>query len=162
MYSILSMSTRHIPDLLNTMRTLHIIRHQLDVIFDRVLQDEFGLTLARFRILTPLIEFGPITQSEVARFNLVTEASIGRQVRLLIETGYVERAPSDCDARKYNLMLTAKTKKLLEHITARVQTELTKVYGEVTAAEFVTLSALLTKLQALGTAHTKGAAICTG
>ena len=148
-------------DALLTFRALHIIGHQTDVIFDRLLQDEFGLTLSRFRILLPLIELGPATQSQVARFNLVTEASIGRQVRLLVETGYLKQVPCKVDARKCYLTLTKKTELLLPRITKRLREELLSVYGEMTDAEFATLNTFLDKLLALGTTGTTDTVICT-
>lgn len=155
------MATIPAHDALLTFRALHIIGHQTDVIFDRLLQDEFGLTLSRFRILLPLIELGPATQSQVARFNLVTEASIGRQVRLLVETGYLKQVPCKVDARKCYLTLTKKTELLLPRITKRLREELLSVYGEMTDAEFATLNTFLDKLLALGTAGTTDTVICT-
>jgi DNA-binding MarR family transcriptional regulator len=148
-------------DPLTTIRTLHIIGHQIDSIFDRLLQTEFGLTLSRFRILLPLIELGPSTQSDVARFNLVTEASIGRQVRLLAEAGYLKQVPCKIDARKCYLTLTKKTELLLPKIMSRLSEEVGVLYGEVSAAEFSTLDSLLGKLRTLGTTETAASVICT-
>lgn len=155
------MSTIPANDALLTFRALHIIGHQTDVIFDRLLQDEFGLTLSRFRILLPLIELGPATQSQVARFNLVTEASIGRQVRLLVETGYLKQVPCKVDARKYYLTLTKKTQLLVPRITTRLCEELLSVYGDMTTTELATLNTLLDKLLTLGSVSTTDAVTCT-
>ena len=146
---------------LGTIRSLHIIGHQIDVIFDRLLQTEFGLTLSRFRILLPLIELGPSTQSTVAKFNLVTEASIGRQVRLLAEAGYLKQVPCKVDARKYYLTLTKKTEQLVPKIMARLREEIAVLYSDVSPAEFATLDTLLGKLLTLGTTNTTDSVICT-
>ncbi len=148
-------------DSLTTIRTLHIIGHQIDSIFDRLLQAEFGLTLSRFRILLPLIELGPATQSDVARFNFVTEASIGRQVRLLAEAGYLKQVPCKVDARKCYLTLTKKTELLLPKIMQSLSEEMSVLYGDVTAAEFAALDILLGKLLKLGSASTTDTVICT-
>jgi len=146
-----------------TIRSLHIIGHQIDVIFDRLLQAEFGMTLSRFRILLPLIELGPSTQSAVAKFNFVTEASIGRQVRLLVETGYVKQVPCKVDARKCYLTLTKKTEQLVPKIMTRLSEEIAVLYGEVSPTEFAALDTLLGKLLSLGSAATSTAqdVICT-
>jgi DNA-binding MarR family transcriptional regulator len=148
-------------DPLITIRTLHIIGHQIDSIFDRLLQDEFGFTLSRFRILLPLIELGPSTQSDVARFNLVTEASIARQVRLLAEAGYVKQVPCKVDARKCYLTLTKKTEQLVPKIMSRLSEEMTLLYGGVSPTEFATLNTLLGKLRTLGNTELKETVICT-
>ena len=148
-------------DSLTTIRTLHIIGHQIDSVFDHLLQAEFGLTLSRFRILLPLVELGPSTQSVVARFNLVTEASIGRQVRLLVETGYLKQVPCKVDARKWYLTLTQKTEQLLPLITSRLSEEINVLYGSVSAAEFATLDSLLDKLRTLGAQHAHNTSLCS-
>ena len=145
---------------LEVIRTLHIIAHQTDEIFDRLLRTEFKLTVSRFRILLPLIEMGPATQAEVARFNLVTEASIGRQVRLLVEEGFIKRVPSKTDARKLTLILSKKTEQLLPRIKDRLRTEIETVYGGLSVEEFAGLSAILGKLYRLGTVHTSGSQTC--
>ena len=139
---------------LEVIRTLHIIAHQTDEIFDRLLRTKFNLTVSRFRILLPLIEMGPATQAEVARFNLVTEASIGRQVRLLVEEGFIKRIPSKTDARKLTLILSKKTEQLLPQIKAQLALEIETVYGSLSAQEFDGLSLVLGKLYTLGTAYT--------
>ena len=146
--------------LLSTMRTLHIIGHQVDSIFDRLLEAEFALTLSRFRILLPLIELGSSTQSEIARFNLVTEASIARQVRLLVEAGYIKQVPCKVDARKCYLNLTKKTEQLVPRIMARLNEELVSVYGAVPAADVAQLDTLLGTLRTLG-ATTSSERTCT-
>ena len=145
---------------LEVIRTLHIIAHQTDEIFDRLLRTEFKLTVSRFRILLPLIEMGPATQAEVARFNLVTEASIGRQVRLLVEEGFIKRVPSKTDARKLTLILSKKTEQLLPRIKDRLRTEIETVYGGLSVEEFAGLSAILGKLYRLGTAYTSESQTC--
>ena len=152
--------TKTTSNAFSTIRSLHSIGHQIDVIFDRLLQAEFGLTLSRFRILLPLIELGPSTQSTVAKFNLVTEASIGRQVRLLVEAGYLKQVPCKVDARKCYLTLTKKTEQLVPKIMARLREEIAVLYSDVSESEFATLDTLLGKLLTLGTTNTEGGVIC--
>ena len=156
---LLYMNTK--PHAFSTIRTLQIIGHQIDVVFDRLLQAEFDLTLSRFRILLPLIELGPATQSEVARFNLVTEASIARQVRLLDEAGYLKLVPCKTDARKCYLILTKKTEQLVPHITKRLGEELMHMYSDISPSDFALLDTLLNRLLALGAPTTKEVT-CTG
>ncbi len=152
--------TKTTSNAFSTIRSLHSIGHQIDVIFDRLLQAEFGLTLSRFRILLPLIELGPSTQSTVAKFNLVTEASIGRQVRLLVEAGYLKQVPCKVDARKCYLTLTKKTEQLVPKIMARLREEIAVLYSDVSESEFATLDSLLGKLLTLGTTNTESGVMC--
>jgi DNA-binding MarR family transcriptional regulator len=148
-------------DPLVTIRSLHSIGHHIDVVFDRLLQAEFGLTLSRYRILVPLIELGPSTQSTVAKFNFVTEASIGRQVRLLVADGFLKQIPCNVDARKSYLTVTKKTELLIPKIMARLSEEVTALYGDMSASEFTILDALLGKLLRLGQSNIPDTVTCT-
>jgi DNA-binding MarR family transcriptional regulator len=139
---------------LDMVRLVHIIAHQTDEIFDHLLRTEFNLTVARFRILMPLIEVGPMTQADVARFYFLTEASIARQVRLLVADGYLKRIPDQADGRKFTLTFTAKTEALLPQIKKRLGEEMARVYHTLTKAELEFLTQVLTKLKLLGAAET--------
>lgn len=143
------------PHTFDVIRSLHIIAHQTDEIFDSLLRAEFGLTLARFRVLMPLIELGQITQAEVARFHFITEASAARQVRLLMKEGYLKRVPDPRDGRKFILTLTAKSTALLPNIHRRLGVVLSEVYASVSPAEITMLKKTLAKVQSLGSVHTK-------
>lgn len=149
-------------DTMSVIRVLHIIAHQTDEIFDTILRNNFGLTLARFRILLPLIEIGPLTQADIARFNFLTEASVARQVRMLHEEGFVKRVCDKTDARKFTLTLTKKTEALLPKIKAELNTEIETVYQGLSLEELQTLQTLLSKLRTLGTAYSGSQFICPG
>jgi DNA-binding MarR family transcriptional regulator len=143
------------PNTFDVIRSLHIIAHQTDEIFDSLLRTEFGLTLARFRVLMPLIELGQVTQAEVARFHFITEASAARQVRLLMKEGYLKRVPDPRDGRKFILTLTSKSTALLPNVHRRLGEVLGEVYASVQSSEIASLKATLAKIQLLGSAFTK-------
>jgi DNA-binding MarR family transcriptional regulator len=134
----------------NIIRMLHIISHQADEVFDKLLCDEFGLTFARFRILVPLIEIGPQTQADVARFNFLTEASIARQIKLLENEGFVKRVPDKTDGRKFLLTYTKKTEALLPRIKSRLRAEMEVMYQDFSPKERELIHGLLIRLRAAG------------
>ncbi len=136
---------------LEVIRSLHIVAHQTDELFDAILRTKFNLTLARFRILMPLIEFGGITQAEIARFNFQTEASIARQVHFLMQDGYVKRVQDKTDGRKFLLTVTPKTGNLLHTIKQTLATEIDALYRDhITRVELTALLALTKKLRTAG------------
>jgi DNA-binding MarR family transcriptional regulator len=140
---------------LEVIRALHIVAHQTDEMFDAMLRAKFNLTLARFRILMPLIEIGSITQAEIARFNFQTEASIARQVQFLVSDGYIKRMPDTTDGRKKLLTFTPKTVTLLKTIKATLAGEVEALYqNELTPTELKTLLVLINKLRVAGEKHT--------
>jgi DNA-binding MarR family transcriptional regulator len=141
---------------LEVIRSLHIVAHQTDELFDTILRTKFNLTLARFRILLPLIEMGSVTQADIARFNFQTEASIARQVHFLVEDGYIKRVPDKTDGRKFILTFTPKTVALLETIKHSLSAEIETLYHDhLSAAELATLLTLTNKLRVAGEKHSK-------
>ena len=150
------------PQAFSIVRTLHIIAHQTDEIFDALLRTEFKLTLARFRIMLPLVEIGPMTQADIARFHFLTEASIARQVKLLVDDGFLRRLPDCTDGRKFVLTFTKKTETLLPTIKARLSTEIDTIYSDLSPTELISIEALLHKLRTLGSAYTSGDFVCPG
>ncbi len=136
---------------LEVIRSLHIVAHQTDELFDAILRTKFNLTLARFRILMPLIEFGGITQAEIARFNFQTEASIARQVHFLVQDGYIKRVQDKTDGRKFLLSVTPKTESLLHTIKYALAEEIDGLYREnISRSELGTLLELTKKLRTAG------------
>lgn len=146
---------------LEVIRSLHIVAHQTDELFDSILRTKFNLTLARFRILMPLIEIGAVTQAEIARFNFQTEASIARQVHFLVADGYIKRVPDKLDGRKFMLTFTPKTVTLLHTIKDALADEIEALYRpHLTASELATLLTLINKLRTAGETHTSVAFKC--
>ncbi len=149
------------PRALEVIRALHIVAHQTDELFDTILRTKFNLTLARFRILMPLIEIGSVTQADIARFNFQTEASIARQVQFLVEDGYIKRVPDKTDGRKFILTFTPKTVVLLETIKNSLAEEIEALYRDhLSPAELATLLTLTNKLRVAGEKHSKISFTC--
>lgn len=81
---------------------------------DQVLQEQLGIGLAQFKILRTLQTEPRTPQREIA-FNLgQTEASISRQVKLMIEDGMLQSMRSPKDHREHLTVLTKKGERLTE------------------------------------------------
>jgi DNA-binding MarR family transcriptional regulator len=81
---------------------------------DQVLQEQLGIGLAQFRILQELQTSPQVKQKDIA-FNLgQTEASISRQVKLMIKLGLLASSIDSENKRIHITMLTQKGTRLTE------------------------------------------------
>ena len=92
---------------------------------DQVLQEQLGIGLAQFKILRTLQTEPRTPQREIA-FNLgQTEASISRQVKLMIADGLLQSMRSPKDHREHLTVTTPKGERLTEAALAA----LSKYFG---------------------------------
>jgi DNA-binding MarR family transcriptional regulator len=80
--------------------TLHHLSFVLDRQSDLLLQDKFNIGFSQFKIMMALLWHEGVQQSEIADFLGQTEASVSRQVKLLIDQGLVTSRLEPTNRRK--------------------------------------------------------------
>lgn len=96
---------------------------------DQVLQEQLGIGLSQFKILRTLQSEPQTIQREIARQLGQTEASISRQVKLMLADGLLRSLRSPKDHREHLTMVTAKG----ERLTAAAQAALLRYFHPVYA-----------------------------
>lgn len=81
---------------------------------DQVLQEQLGIGLAQFKILRTLQSEPRTPQRDIAFHLGQTEASISRQVKLMMRDGLLHSVRSSEDHREHLTVLTAKGERLTE------------------------------------------------
>ncbi|MGR9092501.1 MAG: MarR family winged helix-turn-helix transcriptional regulator [Gammaproteobacteria bacterium] len=66
-----------------------------------------GLKGTQYSLLSHLVSMSPIAPGELARRMDMDPSTLTRNVRLLVDQGWVERAPG-CDTRSHHLAITAR------------------------------------------------------
>lgn len=85
------------------LQVLRILRRH----YDDCAQD-MGLTMARARVITILVQNEGISQTELAKCLEIETPTLKRQLDALEADGFVKRCPIDGDARKNAMFLTEK------------------------------------------------------
>ncbi len=91
-------------------RSLHALTARADRAADRILRREYGLAYRRFLLLYAVLDADETTQREVAERLGITEPSVSRMVRALVDEGLVTSSPVPGNRR--SLMLTAAGREL--------------------------------------------------
>lgn len=79
---------------------------------DQVLQEQLGIGLSQFKILRMLQTEPRLTQREIATYLGQTEASISRQVKLMLADGLLQSMRSPKDRREHLTMVTPKGERI--------------------------------------------------
>lgn len=73
---------------------------------EMLLQEECGLTLSEWRIMSVISSFTPIASKDITRVTTLNKVAVSRALSRLTEEGLIERAVSDSDNRMQYLTLT--------------------------------------------------------
>ena len=91
---------------------LHKIGVMMDRRSDQLLMSELGIGFAQFRILAAVSHSQGLLQKDVAKWLGQTEASVSRQVKLLVSSGLLEVQTGHTDKKQHTLHLTHRGKQL--------------------------------------------------
>lgn len=97
---------------------------------DHVLQTRFGIGFSQYKVLLVLGEKQGIPQKFIAQSLSQTEASISRQIGLLIDKDLVEIGPSD-DNRQHPIYLTMKGQELVSKADNAINNHLAPFFSDI-------------------------------
>jgi len=129
---------------------IHSLLHHLSAVFnrecDQLLQEQFGIGFAQFKILDALSK-NPATQQKHLAITLgQTEASISRQIKLLQQRDFIDTRVNPENHREHHTVLTYKDQRLteaaqqilgsfymasLQHMPVKQQTQLLELLSQV-------------------------------
>lgn len=77
-----------------------------------------GITVSQVAMMRRLIERGPMTASQLAATEHVSQQAISQRLELLAPTGYLVLAPDEADRRRKLVSVTEKGRAFLESLAA--------------------------------------------
>ncbi|MEJ3652073.1 MarR family transcriptional regulator [Actinomycetes bacterium KLBMP 9759] len=93
---------------------LHALTAKLDRSADRILQDGFGISYRRFRVLLIVGRLGAATQRAVAEELGISEPSASRMTGVLVGTGLLDALPDPVGGNRRRLSLTVEGKQIVD------------------------------------------------
>jgi DNA-binding MarR family transcriptional regulator len=113
---------------------------------DQVLQERLGIGMSQFKILMVLQESPNIEQRRLADSLGQTEASISRQVKLLLERGMLASQIDPQERRRHITMLTPKGNKVVQAAQEVVQQYTEPAFAALSDKQRSQLLQMLTEL----------------
>lgn len=121
---------------------------------DQILQERLGLGFSQFKILMVLERNPFIQQKDIAESLGQTEASISRQIKLMVERGMLQTSISPQNRRRHITTLTIKGIRLYEESVKVLNAHSERTLGRLSEREQQQLLATLNIMHDSACAHT--------
>ena len=124
------------------------LAQQISVSLSRIYVDKFGITVAGWRILVTLADYGELQANDVARLTNMDKVRVSRSVAVLMEQGLLDRRVGSRDSRVTLLNLNADGQRLYERITPEALAWERELLEPLSKTEQQSLLKILDKLEA--------------
>jgi DNA-binding MarR family transcriptional regulator len=124
------------------------LAERISTTLSRIYAEQFGVSVAEWRILTVLAENDRLNARDVGLIIKMDKVKVSRAVASLMERNLLLRTPSRKDGRASDLHLSAKGKRLYQQIVPRALEWESSLVEPLTTEEQETLFKLLDKLDA--------------
>ncbi len=128
---MVALDTRHMDWSKSFMYRLHEAYFLIEKRLTQCLDDAGEITFSQFLILVPLHCKGKLSQSEIATFLHLTEATVSRHITGLVNAKLLQRKEDKTNRRKYILTITAKGGKAFDRAQHLIDTELKKIFAVI-------------------------------
>ncbi|MXP24956.1 MarR family transcriptional regulator [Altererythrobacter indicus] len=108
---------------------LLLLAKMIDRVSSRSLQEQFGMSVAQWRVLAFICTFGPTTGANLSQSAEIDGAEISRAVKALLDKGMVEREFAEGSRKRQIIMPTESGKALF----SKVRVEREGYFGKITA-----------------------------
>lgn len=126
--------------------TIHHLGSAMDRQTDILLQDKFNIGFSQFKILLALKQENGIQQQKIAHFLGQTEASISRQIKLLVNMGLVSSRKNPENKRQAVTSLTAKGSHLMTQAVTALEAHYSPVFSHLSPAQIEAFSKVIDTL----------------
>jgi DNA-binding MarR family transcriptional regulator len=123
------------------------LAEQISVSLSRIYVDKFGITVAGWRILVTLAEYGELQAKEVARLTNMDKVRVSRAVATMLDNKLLERRVCDSDSRVTILCLNDAGKELYQRIAPEALAWEAQLVEPLSKSEQRSFAQILDKLE---------------
>lgn len=104
----------------------------------RILRDSVGVTLNQWRMIAFIGSAPKITASQLINYSALDKGLVSRNIKSLIEAGFVVSTPHDIDSRVHLLGLTAPGKRIYDAALPRMRKRQADLRANISAEDIET------------------------
>lgn len=127
---------------------LSVLANRLSRTFARRYQDEFGISIAEWRVIAVLGGFAPLSSNEIGDKTEMDKAKVSRAVAALLKAGLIAREGHPTDQRLIQLTLSRQGRRIYEAIVPRARALETELTRGLSRQDMARIHALLDQLGA--------------
>ena len=124
---------------------IHELSQKITADADQVLFERYGIGFSQYKVLLSVSSKQGIPQKEIAHNLKQTEASVSRQIGLLIDANLVEIGPAK-DNRKHLIFLTPRGEEMVYKTSSSLANYQEILFNELSLKEVTNLKNTLKKL----------------
>lgn len=125
---------------------LHELSQRIDSESDQILRERFGIGFAQYKVLLAVDAQKGISQKKIAFDLAQTEASISRQVGILIDKDFIYIGPAK-DNRKHPIYLTSRGEEVVIKATSALNDHHRHIFRNLSEKQQVSLVECLQNIQ---------------
>jgi DNA-binding MarR family transcriptional regulator len=126
---------------------LSVLANRLSRAFARRYQDEFGISIAEWRVIAVLGSFAPLSSNEIGDKTEMDKAKVSRAVATLLKGGLIERDEHPTDQRLIQLTLSRAGRKIYDAIIPRARELEAALTGSMSRKELARIHEMLDRLE---------------
>lgn len=127
---------------------LSVLANRLSRTFARRYQDEFGISIAEWRVIAVLGGFAPLSSNEIGDKTEMDKAKVSRAVAALLKAGLIAREGHPTDQRLIQLTLSRQGRRIYEAIVPRARALEMELTRGLSRQDMARIHALLDQLGA--------------
>lgn len=127
---------------------LSVLANRLSRTFARRYQDEFGISIAEWRVIAVLGGFAPLSSNEIGDKTEMDKAKVSRAVAALLKAGLIAREGHPTDQRLIQLTLSRQGRRIYEAIVPRARALEAELTRGLSRQDLARIHALLDQLGA--------------
>lgn len=135
---------------MNTQHNLGFMIHHLGSAMDRqtdiLLNDKFNIGFSQFKILLALRESNSVNQLAIANYLGQTEASISRQIKILVGMGLIASRKNPVNKRQSITSLTPRGSHVIAQATTALEAHYLPMFSQLSPAQLDAFSKVLDSL----------------
>lgn len=124
------------------------VHQKLNVQASKILLDSVGVTLNQWRMIAFIGGAEQVTASELVRYTAMDKGLVSRNVKSLIESGYVVSSDHEKDNRVHLLRLTSAGKAVFDTALPKMRRRQAKLQDNLGVEDVATLRRILETLEA--------------
>lgn len=125
---------------------IHHLGSSMDRQTDVLLQDKFNIGFSQFKILLALREQNAVNQLSIAKYLGQTEASVSRQIKLLIGMGLISSRKNPANRRQAITTLTPRGSHVITQATNALEIHYAPMFSQLSPAQLDAFSKVLDSL----------------
>lgn len=129
-------------------KTIYRLSSNLSRKYDQLLLERYGIGFSQYRILQLIHDSPSNSQRTISKYLGTTEASVSRQVQIMIGMGLIERVVNQANKRENLVRISRKGARFVDDMDNALYQRMSKLLAEIKLSKLKQLNSTLDAISA--------------